>query len=96
MRTMSQEHVEIVTRVFEAWNEYRLEPEEVRAVGKDRVVAVLREVARGRASGIDVASRGALFVRVPVSWTTYVHGCPSVGVRSVDPTPAMDTTSVQG
>ncbi len=103
---MSQENVEIVRRVFEAWNEgnledvmpfvatgvewlevegvpdstgaeihgqaqvrsmleslydtwqhYRLEPEEVRAVGVDRVVAVLREVARGRASGVDVASR---------------------------------------
>lgn len=43
--------------LYETWEHYRLEPEEVRAVGEDRVVAVLREVARGRASGIDVASR---------------------------------------
>jgi len=43
--------------LYETWEHYRLEPEEIRAVGKDRVVAVLREVARGRASGVDVASR---------------------------------------
>jgi len=43
--------------LYETWEHYRLEPEEVRAVGEDRVVAVLREVARGRASGVDVASR---------------------------------------
>lgn len=43
--------------LYETWEHYRLEPEEVRAVGKDRVVAVLREVARGRASGVEVASR---------------------------------------
>lgn len=43
--------------LYETWQHYRLEPEEVRAVGDDRVVAVLLEVARGRASGVDVASR---------------------------------------
>jgi ketosteroid isomerase-like protein len=43
--------------LYDTWQHYRLEPEEVRAVGEDRVVAVLREVARGRASGVDVASR---------------------------------------
>ena len=43
--------------LYETWQRYRLEPEEVQAVGDDRVVAVLREVARGRASGVDVESR---------------------------------------
>jgi ketosteroid isomerase-like protein len=43
--------------LFETWQSYRLEPEEVQAVGADRVLAVLREVARGRASGAEVASR---------------------------------------
>jgi uncharacterized protein len=43
--------------LFDAWETYRLEPEEIRDVGDDRVVAILREVARGRASGAEVASR---------------------------------------
>ncbi len=43
--------------LYETWEHYRLEPEGIRAVGEDQVVAVLLEVARGRASGIDVASR---------------------------------------
>jgi ketosteroid isomerase-like protein len=43
--------------LFESWEDYRLEPEEVREVDGDRVVAVLREVARGRASGVEVTSR---------------------------------------
>jgi ketosteroid isomerase-like protein len=43
--------------LFETWQSYRLEPEEIRDVGNDRVLAVLREVARGRASGAEVASR---------------------------------------
>src|SRR5687768_17613642 len=43
--------------LYETWQQYRLEPEEVRAVGDDRVVAVLREVARGRASGVEVTGR---------------------------------------
>jgi len=40
--------------LFDAWEEYRLEPQEVRDLGDDRVLAVLREVARGRGSGIEV------------------------------------------
>ena len=43
--------------LFDTWEHYRLEPEDVRAVGKDRVLAVLREVARGRSSGAAVESR---------------------------------------
>jgi ketosteroid isomerase-like protein len=41
--------------LFEAWQNYRLEPEEIRDAGRDRVFAVLHEVARGRASGVEVS-----------------------------------------
>ena len=41
--------------LFETWQQYRLEPRDVRALDDGRVVAVVREVARGRASGIEVA-----------------------------------------
>lgn len=43
--------------LFDTWEQYRLEPQDVRAVGKDRVVAILREIARGRSSGAAVESR---------------------------------------
>jgi ketosteroid isomerase-like protein len=39
--------------LFETWEYYRLEPEEI-LDAEDRVVAVLREVARGRASGLEI------------------------------------------
>jgi uncharacterized protein (TIGR02246 family) len=39
--------------LFEAWASYRLEPQEIHDLG-DRVVAVVREIARGRASGARV------------------------------------------
>jgi ketosteroid isomerase-like protein len=42
--------------LFEAWESYRLEIEWISAVD-DRVVAVVREVARGRASGVEVDGR---------------------------------------
>ena len=42
--------------LFETWEYYRLEPEEVRDLG-DRVLAVVREVARGRSSGLEVDGR---------------------------------------
>jgi ketosteroid isomerase-like protein len=41
--------------LFETWQQYRLEPREVRAIGDHRVLALVREVARGRASGIEVS-----------------------------------------
>jgi ketosteroid isomerase-like protein len=43
--------------LFESWEHYRLEPEDVRPVDSDRVVAILREIGRGRASGAPVESR---------------------------------------
>jgi ketosteroid isomerase-like protein len=49
--------------LFETWQYYRLEPEEVRNVG-DRVIAILREVARGRSSGLEVESRWGYVITV--------------------------------
>ena len=47
----------------ETWQSYRLEPEDVRDVG-DRVLAVVREVARGRSSGLEVDSRWGYVITV--------------------------------
>jgi ketosteroid isomerase-like protein len=43
--------------LLESWQTYRLELEQIRDAGDDRVVAVVREVARGRTSGAEIASR---------------------------------------
>ena len=50
--------------LFDAWEQYRLEPQEVRECGDDRVVAVVREVARGRESKLEVASDWGYLVTV--------------------------------
>jgi uncharacterized protein len=42
--------------LFDAWESYHLEAESIRDVG-DRVVAIVRETARGRASGVEVDGR---------------------------------------
>jgi ketosteroid isomerase-like protein len=49
--------------LFETWQYYRLEPEEVRDLG-DRVLAILREVARGRSSGLEVDGRWGYVITV--------------------------------
>jgi ketosteroid isomerase-like protein len=49
--------------LFDAWESYHLEVERVEEVG-DRVVAVVREVARGRASGVEIDSRWGYLVTV--------------------------------
>jgi ketosteroid isomerase-like protein len=41
--------------LFEAWESYRLDVQRVELVD-DRVVAVIREVARGRSSGVEIDS----------------------------------------
>jgi ketosteroid isomerase-like protein len=42
--------------LFEAWESYHIEVERIEDVG-DRVVAIVREVARGRASGMEIEGR---------------------------------------
>jgi uncharacterized protein len=49
--------------LFDAWESYHLEVERIEAVG-DRVVAVVREVARGRSSGLEVDGRWGYLVTV--------------------------------
>jgi uncharacterized protein len=45
--------------VMEAWEQIRLEPEEIIDLGGDRVVVVSHLTGRGRGSGIEVETRGA-------------------------------------
>ena len=49
--------------LFEAWEHYRLEPQEIRGAG-DLVVAIVREVARGRASGAEVVGEWGYVISV--------------------------------
>jgi ketosteroid isomerase-like protein len=50
-------------RLLDAWESYRLELPETHAVG-DQVIAVVREVGRGRASGAEVDSLWGYVVTV--------------------------------
>ena len=45
-----------VERIFEAWESWRMEPEQFNAVG-DQVAVVVRYRARGRGSGVEVEGR---------------------------------------
>jgi uncharacterized protein len=49
--------------LFDAWESYRLEVERIDDVG-DRVLAIVREVARGRSSGVEVGSRRGYLITV--------------------------------
>lgn len=48
----------------EAWEEWRIEDLELRAVGEDRVLALFRLVARGRGSGIEIDRLDAIVYTV--------------------------------
>jgi ketosteroid isomerase-like protein len=53
--------------VFDVWEDYRAEAEEVREVDKARVLVVHRRSGRGKTSGIDLAklhSRGAIVFHI--------------------------------
>jgi ketosteroid isomerase-like protein len=54
---------EALGSLFEAFESYHLDLEQLHDVG-DRVVAVVREVARGRASGLEVDGRWGYLVTV--------------------------------
>jgi uncharacterized protein len=49
--------------LFDAWETYRLDVERIQPVG-DRVLAVVREVGRGRASGVEVEGRWGYLITV--------------------------------
>ena len=59
--------------LFDAWESYRLEPEEVRELDGERVVAIVREVARGRSSGVEVQSRWGYLITVQSGLVTRVE-----------------------
>jgi uncharacterized protein len=54
---------ESLASLFEAWESYRIEVERIQEAG-DRVVAVVREVARGRASGVEIDGRWGYLITV--------------------------------
>ena len=49
--------------LFDAWESYRVEVEQLQDVG-DRVVVIVREIARGRSSGLEVDSRWGYVITV--------------------------------
>jgi uncharacterized protein (TIGR02246 family) len=54
---------ESLESLFEAWESYRIEVEQIQ-VARDRVVAIVREVARGRASGVEIDGRWGYLIAV--------------------------------
>ena len=54
---------ESLRSLFDAWESYDLDVERIYDLG-DRIVAIVREVARGRASGLEVDSRWGYVVTV--------------------------------
>jgi ketosteroid isomerase-like protein len=54
---------EALGSLFEAFESYRLDLEQLHDLG-DRVVAIVREVARGRASGLEVDGRWGYLITV--------------------------------
>lgn len=49
--------------LFDAWETYRIEVERIDDLG-DRIVAVVREIARGRASGVEIDGRWGYLITV--------------------------------
>jgi uncharacterized protein len=54
---------EALASLFDAWESYRLEVERIEEAG-GRVLALVREVARGRASGVEVDGRWGYLITV--------------------------------
>jgi ketosteroid isomerase-like protein len=50
--------------LFEAWESYHIEVDRLEAVPGDRVLALVREIAKGRASGVEVESRWGYLITV--------------------------------
>jgi ketosteroid isomerase-like protein len=58
--------------LFEAWETYRIEVERLETVD-DRVLAVVREIAKGRASGVEVDGRWGYLITVEGGQITRVE-----------------------
>ncbi len=88
-----RQEVERYFREFGAsFESYRLEIEDLRDAGSDRIVALLRERARGRASGLDVDRRSGWVVtlrdRKVLCMEIYLDpadALEAVGLREEDP-----------
>ena len=72
--------------LFEAWESYRLEVERIDDIG-NRVLAVVREVARGRASGLEVDSHWGYLITVDGGQIVRVEAYrdPAVALKAAGP-----------
>jgi ketosteroid isomerase-like protein len=57
------------------WSEYRAEPEAFREVDSARVLVVIRSVARGKTSGVDVHTRNANVFEISDGKVTRITLC---------------------
>jgi uncharacterized protein len=64
--------------LFDAWESYHLEVERIEAAG-GRVVAVLREIARGRTSGLEVDGRWGYLITVEGRQITRIEAYRDAG-----------------
>jgi uncharacterized protein len=64
--------------LFEAWESYHLEAERIEDLG-ERVVAIVRETARGRASGLEVDGRWGYVLTVAASEIVRVEAYRDAG-----------------
>lgn len=64
--------------LFEAWESYHLEAERIEDLG-ERVVAIVRETARGRASGLEVEGRWGYVLTVAASEIVRVEAYRDAG-----------------
>jgi uncharacterized protein (TIGR02246 family) len=65
--------------MLEAWDSYRLDVERIHDVG-DRVVAIVREVARGRASGLEIDGRWGYLITVQNGKITRIEAYRDAGL----------------
>lgn len=74
---------EALATLFDAWESYRLEVERANQTG-NRVIVVVREVGRGRASGVEVDSRWGYVVTVEAGEIARVeaHRDPEVALAA--------------
>ena len=60
-----------------SWSEYRAEPEAFRELDGTRVLVLIREVARGETSGVDVENRNANVFEISHGKVTRIALYPS-------------------
>jgi uncharacterized protein len=58
--------------LFDVWDSYHVEVERIEEAG-DRVVAVVREVGRGRASGVEIDGRWGYLITVQMGYIVRIE-----------------------